>query len=148
LPYLADVARLERAWREAYNAEEAMPLDAAELLAVPEAALPSLAFVLHPSLRLVVSRHPVVTVWRMNAGEGPVDAVDFSVAESALIVRPDAEVHVRVVPPGGAQFIAALRQGETLGGAIGTALAADDRFDAAGNLAGLVAAGALSAIRR
>ncbi len=74
--------------------------------------------------------------------------VDFSVAEDALIVRPDAEVEVRIVPPGGALFVAALAAGETLVSAAETAQAADGRFDLAGNIAGLFAAGALCRVHR
>src|SRR5207237_10685968 len=35
LPYLADVARIERAWNEAYHAAEAAPLDPTAFAAVP-----------------------------------------------------------------------------------------------------------------
>ena len=143
LPYLPDVARIERAWREAYNAEDAEPLDATGFSSIPQAELPEIGFRLHPSLRVVRSRFPALTIWRMNTGDGPVTPVDFSVAEDALIVRPDAEVEVRVVPPGGAAFVAALGEGESLGAAAAHGLADDDRFDVAGNIAGLVSAGAL-----
>jgi hypothetical protein len=53
---------------------------------------------------------------------------------------------VRRVPPGGAAFVAALGRGETLGMAAAAALADDERFDLAGNLSGLIAAGAIAAI--
>ena len=146
LPYLADVARIERAWREAYHAEDAEPLDGSAFAGIPEADLADVRFRLHPSLRLVRSAFPALTVWRMNVGDGPVTPVDFSVAEDALIVRPDAEVEVRVVPPGGAAFVVALGAGESLGAAAAKGLSADDRFDLAGNISGLIAAGALCAI--
>lgn len=103
---------------------------------------------MHPSLRLVCSRYPALTVWRMNAADVPAAPVDFTVAEDALIVRPDAEVEVRIVPPGGAAFVAALAAGGTLMSAAETAQAADQRFDLAGNIAGLFAAGAFCDIRR
>jgi hypothetical protein len=110
-------------------------------------ALAGIGFALHPSLRLVTSRFPALTVWRMNT-VGPVAAVDFSVAEDALIVRPDADVQARVVPPGGAAFVASLGRGESLGDAAALGFSADARFDLAGNLAGLINAGAFVAIRR
>lgn len=148
LPYLPDVARIERRWREAYHAEDAEPLAAAALAGIAEADLPGLSFVLHPAVRLVRSRWPAVTIWRMNASDAPVVPVDFSVPEDALIVRPDAEVEVRMVPPGGAAFVSALAEGRTLLAAAETAQAADQRFDLAGNLAGLFAAGALRGVGR
>jgi hypothetical protein len=148
LPYLPDVARIERRWREAYHAEDADPLPPAALAGIAESDLPSLTFAVHPSLRLVRSRYPALTVWRMNASDAPVAPVDFTVAEDALIVRPDAEVEVRIVPPGGAAFVAALAEGRTLLSAAETAQAADERFDLAGNIAGLFAAGAFCQIHR
>jgi hypothetical protein len=146
LPYLSDIARIERAWREAYHAEEATPLGLSDLARVSEADLANLRFRLHPSLRLVRSAFPALTIWRMNVSDEPPRPVDFTVAEDALIVRPDAEVEVRVVPPGGAAFVAALGAGETFGEAAARGLADAEDFDLAGNISGLVAARALRAI--
>ena len=148
LRYLPDVARIEYAWREAYHADDAAALPPTALAGIPDDELPGLSFAMHPSLRLVRSRWPALTVWRMNASDVPTTPVDFSVAEDALIVRPDAEVEVRKVPPGGYAFVTALAEGWTLLSAAETAQAADERFDLAGNIAGLLAAGALCRIRR
>jgi len=148
LPYLPDVARIERLWREAYHAAEAAPLPPDALAAVPAPDLPDLVFTPHPSLRLLRSRHPALTVWRMNVSDVPMSPVDFSVAEDALIVRPGAEVEVRHVPPGGAVFVAALAAGAPLQDAAESAEAADRRFDLAGNIAGLFAAGAFTGLHR
>lgn len=84
----------------------------------------------------------------MNVSDVPTTPVDFTVAEDALIVRPGAEVEVRIVPPGGAAFVTVLAGGETLLAAAEAAQAADARFDLAGNIAGLFAAGALCRICR
>ena len=84
----------------------------------------------------------------MNVSDLPTTPVDFSVPEDALIVRPGAEVEVRIVPPGGAAFVTALADGGTLLSAAETAQAADTRFDLAGNIAGLLAAGALCRFHR
>ncbi len=107
LPYLADVARIERAWREAYHAADAVPLTAEDFAAVGADEIAGLVLELHPSLRLLTSRFPAQTIWKMNASDGDIVPVDMSRAEDTLIVRPDAEVEVRVVPPGGAAFVAA-----------------------------------------
>ncbi len=82
----------------------------------------------------------------MNATDGAVRPVDLAEAEDTLIVRPEAEVTVRRVPPGGAAFVAALGRGATLGEAAAEALAEDSRFDLAGNISGLIAAGAITAM--
>ncbi len=148
LAYLPDVARIERAWREAYHAADAEPLTAEDFAAIGADEIAGLALALHPSLRLLRSPYPAQTIWTMNAADGDVRPVDLAQAEDTLIVRPDAEVTVRRVPPGGAAFVAALQQGATLGEAAAAALADDARFDLAGNLSGLIAAGAIAGIIR
>ena len=115
LPYLPDVARIERAWREAYHAADALPLAAEDLAVLRPDELATLVLKLHPSLRLLRSPFPAQTIWKMNASDGEIRPVDMSLAEDTLIVRPDAEVEVRVVPPGGAAFVAALMDGAALG---------------------------------
>lgn len=148
LPYLADVARIERQWRESYHAADAVPLPSTALAEVPEAELADVTFRLHPSLRLSKSSFPAVTIWRMNASDVPTSAVDFAIGEDALIVRPDAEVEVRVVPPGGTAFVEALASGQSLGSAAALGQSSDERFDLGGNIAGLIGAGAFVEIRR
>lgn len=144
LPYLADVARIERAWTEAYHAAEAVPIDPRTLSDIPGAELPGLLFSIHPSTRLVRSAMPALTIWRMNAGDGPIRPVDLQTGgEDVLIVRPVAEVVAREVPPGGAAFVSALMEGRTLGEAAAEALEEAPAFDLAANLAGLMEAGVL-----
>jgi len=137
LPYLADVARLEFARTQAYHAADAVPLDAAAWQAVDMHELPAMQVALHPSLRVVRSAFPVVTIWSMNSGVVEPASIEDCGAEDAVIARPHAEVEVRQLPPGGATFLDALAAGTTLGEAA-TAAAA---FDLAVNLAGLIGAG-------
>jgi hypothetical protein len=98
---------------------------------------------LHPSLEIVRSRHPVVTIWAMNAGEAELGPVDMERSEDAMIVRPRDEVVVRRLPPGGAVMLLALQAGETLGRATQAAATKNSTFDLVGNLAGLIASDVL-----
>jgi hypothetical protein len=69
VPYLADVARLEAARTRAYHAADAKPLTPAALSGgIPE-ALAGMRFNLHPSVEIVASDYPIVTIWAMNSGE-------------------------------------------------------------------------------
>ncbi|MGC8536365.1 MAG: DNA-binding domain-containing protein [Rhizomicrobium sp.] len=145
LPYLADVARIERSWLEAYHAAEADSLGVDDFSAVTADLAPLLVFRLHPSVRTVQSRYPALSIWQMNVTEaspGEHELVDA--AEAALIVRPSAEVEVHHLPPGGADFIDALGQGKTLGEAAQQALLIEG-FDLALTLNGLLEAGAVTA---
>src|SRR3954454_10291366 len=55
LPWLADVARIERAWLDAYHAADAAPLAAAALASVAPERLPVAVFAPHPATRIVRS---------------------------------------------------------------------------------------------
>jgi len=142
LPWLADVVRLEAARTLAYHAADATPLAPAALAGLDPAGIGALRLTLHPSLQIVRSRYPVVTIWAMNAGETELGPVDFDDAQDALVLRPDFEVLVRRLPPGGAAFLLALSAGATLAEAAQAAFEDAADFDLAANLAGLIGAGA------
>ncbi|WP_316166776.1 MULTISPECIES: DNA-binding domain-containing protein [unclassified Bradyrhizobium] len=143
LPYLADVARLERAWIEAYHAAEAEPIAPAAFAAIAPADLPALRLRFHPSLRLIDSRFPVLTIWQMNAAGGIPGSVDIDGGgEAVLIVRPDADVVVRSIPPGSFDFVQAVVVGKSMLAALQGALRADPGFDLAGTLHDLIQSGA------
>ncbi|AGK57140.1 hypothetical protein HYPDE_27303 [Hyphomicrobium denitrificans 1NES1] len=142
LPYLSHVARIERAWTEAYHAPEASLLDPAILSRVQGDEAAALCFTLHPSVRIVRSQFPALTIWRMNVADGVPAPVDLdSGGEDALVTRPDAEVEVRSVPAGGAEFIKALGQGHRLVEAAKAGLHKSAQFDLAANLTALLGAG-------
>ncbi|MEQ9556305.1 MAG: DNA-binding domain-containing protein [Rhodospirillales bacterium] len=113
LPYLADVARLEWAWQEAYHAADADPADITAVARAGDAD--GLRFVLHPSVRLVRSEYPVVSIWHAHQG----DAQDFSAiqpeAERALIVRPRLAVAVHALGADAFEMITMLAEGMPLG---------------------------------
>jgi hypothetical protein len=144
LPYLRDVARIERAWTESYHAPEASPLDPSALGSIEPDRLPEARLMLHPSARVVQSRFPALTIWRMNVDDGVPAPVDLEQGgEDALVARPEAEVEVRRLPGGGAEFISALLRGLPLGAAAEAAIAADGGFNLTDNLTGLIQAGVL-----
>jgi hypothetical protein len=144
LPYLADVARIERAWHEAYHAAEAASLGSDDLGGIGDADLPALTFSLHPSLRVVRSAYPALTIWRMNTHDESIVPVDLRAGgEDALVVRPQATVEVRHLPAGGATFIETLADGGPLSAAAELAGESDEGFDLSVNIAGLIESGAV-----
>jgi hypothetical protein len=142
VPYLPDIARLEWARHTAYHAADATPLTAEDFAGVPGEEVAALTLTLHPSLTVVSSPYPVVAIWETNTFDAEVRAVSPE-AQDAMIARPEMTVEVRRLPPGAAAFIGALGDGQTLGGAAQRAAAADERFDLAGNIAGLIDAGVI-----
>lgn len=139
LPYLRDVARIERAWVEAYHSAEMQSLDPAIFAGIGAGDLPNVILRLHPSLRLVRSQFPSLTIWQMNVEGGVPVTVDLEAGgEDVFIIRPGAQVNVRSLPPGGLEFIQALGEGYPIIEAMKAAMAADYRFDLSANLAGLM----------
>lgn len=144
LAYLADVARLERAWVDAYHAADGPPLPLAALAAVEPATLGDLRFTFHPAAQLLCSDHPAASIWAGHQGDEVRSPKEWR-AEEALVTRPDAEVLVRILPEGGFAFAQALRAGATLGEAHRTM--ADERFDPGAHLIGLIEAGAIAQLQ-
>lgn len=147
LPYLPDVIHLEVVRSHAYHAADCLPLDASELGDIGPERLPLLTFRPHPSMMVIRSVHPVVTIWAMNSGEMPLGDIEDWRGEDALIVRPAMTVHVHRLAPGGAVFVAALAEGRALGDAVDAALLSDSRFDLTANLAHVLQSGAFAAFQ-
>ncbi|MEO5756137.1 MAG: DNA-binding domain-containing protein [Mesorhizobium sp.] len=142
VPYLADVARIERAWVEAYHEREAVPATPQQLATIPPERFGDAVLVLHPTIRLLSSPFPAVTIWQMNsagANPDPVDRTDGS--ENALIVRCAAEVEVRRLAPDSLFFVGALQQGATPSDAAKQALRVNPRFDLLDNLVAVIGLG-------
>jgi len=146
LPWLADVAGIERSWLDAYHAGDARPLSADALAACPPERLAAAVFTAHPAARIVRSAFAAVTIFAANRSEGAVGPIDAGTPEDALITRPDADVIVRHLPEGGAMFLQALMSGQTLGAAAAFALDASPSFAIATNIAGMIEAGVFTAV--
>lgn len=132
VPYLADVARLERAWLEAYHAAESCPIAITSLCIVDTRQLPRVSLSLHPSLRVIRSTFPAVQIWRMNIDGGIPSAIDIRVGgEHAVVVRPAADVEVIQVEAGTATFVQHLGYGASIARALSEAQAEDADFDLA-----------------
>lgn len=141
MPWLADVARIERAWLDAYHAADAVPLSPARLSAVTPDRLGDLVFIPHPAARCLRSEYAAVTIFAANRDSAPVMRIDASTPEDALVTRPEFDVTVRRLPPGGAVFADGVISGRPLGEAAAAALEASPEFDIAANIAGLIEAG-------
>jgi hypothetical protein len=146
MPWLADVARIERAWLDAYHAADLEILRPEALAAIAPNLLPDALLVPHPAVRIVRSDYPAVTIFAANRRERPPDPIEAIGAEDALITRPGLEVVVRHLPPGGAVFLSRLVSGGTLGQAAAAAVAASASFDLAVNIAGMISSGAFTAL--
>ncbi len=146
MPWLADTARIERAWLDAYHAVDVPPLCPDVLARVPSDRLDDVVFTAHPAACIVRSAYPAVAIFAMNRVEGPITPLRSGTAEDALITRPDMEVAVRLLPPGGAAFLKCLTDGGTLGAAAATAFTETPSFDLTASIAGMLEAGVFTTI--
>jgi hypothetical protein len=146
MPWLADTARLERAWLDAYHAADAAPLAAETLAAIPLDRLAEAIFTPHPATRVVSSRFAAATIFAANRLDQPVRSIDAGTPEDALITRPDLDVVVRHLPQGGATFLTSLMSGRSLGEAAALASECSTSFDLAAGIAGMIEAGAFTTV--
>lgn len=146
LPYLADVARLESAYWQAYHAADDAPLPAEAFAAIDPQTLAATKVTFLPSVFVLTSPHPIVSIWQTNAADADVKPVDLAEAEDALVSRPALTVEVRKLPVGASTFLSSLQSGAALGQAAAAAMEAHAGFDLSQNLAGLIQARLAKAI--
>jgi hypothetical protein len=136
---IADIAELEVARGKAYHAADAAALPPQAFAAIPTERLAGLRLKFHPSVSLMQSRFPIVSLWQASR-EADGAMLPQGRPETALIARPMLEVEVWNLPPGGFAFLAALRRGATMAEAAEAALDAAPDFDLAVNLSVLIQA--------
>lgn len=145
LPYLAPVARLDRAFAEAHAAHDAPVLDAREAAALDPAALFAARAELHPAARLFWFDWTVASIWLSERGLEPAERLDFAErGEGLMIARPHMAVTATRLDKASHAFLKACRAGKTLGQAATAAFAADPAADLRTLSAGLIAAGAFT----
>lgn len=145
-PYLADVARLEWAWLQAYHAADAEPLDPQVLGLVAPESVSEVRFKFHPAACCINSRWPVLSIAlanRFSIEDPPV--IDLETSESVLITRPELDVGLQLMRPGADLFFRALET-HTLQEAANKAFAEIPEFDLSGCLSDFLSAGAFSGL--
>jgi len=131
VPYLAEVARLEMAYVEAFHGPDASPVSPQQLAAVladPE-RLPGLRLRLHPCLLVLRSPFAIVSLWAAHQGQGDIAAVDPAQPENAWVLRRDLSVQVLRMRPGDCRLVESLAAGLPLGLAVSAALFDEPEFE-------------------
>ncbi|WP_037373589.1 DNA-binding domain-containing protein [Sediminimonas qiaohouensis] len=143
--YLADVARLEQALRRAYHAADSTSISASTLHDMSLDSLMNSKVALTPATILLRSDWPVHAIWAytLDPGNSPKPQ---ATPQNVLITRPEFDPTPAPLPPGGAEFIAALMRGETFGQAHTHAAATTATFDLTRTLSLLLSGGAISEI--
>ncbi len=151
LPYLSDVALLDRFWTEAHVAVDRAPIAAADIRQYHPDALARTVLRPHPSARWKwFIDHPIYTLWRCNRERPNTDALgalDWR-GEGALLVRPYAAVEAIELSVGGCAFFDACAAGANLSDAAVAAFGAEHDIDLSALLAQLFRAGAFGEAHR
>ena len=146
IPFLPDIAKLERAWRLAYHSADIAPISAEKLSALPPEQLGDATVSFLPSVALISSPFPVISLWVAATKMQTLDGIDPQNGETALIVRPELDVNAHNVPKDLADPILAIIHGETLNHAAEIGLANNDNFDFSAMFSLLIQTGAIANI--
>ncbi len=115
LPYLRDVARLDRAWLEAHHAAEAPGLEATALALLDPEALAARTLRLHPSVRLIALGFRVLDFWADNRSGAAIARQTLPEGDAhAVIWRQAGQVRHHQLDPDGYNFFTSLAAGASL----------------------------------
>jgi len=117
-PALVDLARMDAALRDAFDAADAAPLPASALAAVPPARWPALRLRLHPSVRRVALHWAVEPAWQALRDAGvaePRVPEPQPLAHTLLVWRQGLDTRWRSLPAIEAGALQDLADGRSLG---------------------------------
>lgn len=152
LPFLCDVARVEWSWSRAYHAEDCHSSSVAQLQAIAPEELEKVRLTMHPSMHLLQSDYPAVSIWSVhqiedtNARQVALQNVEQA-SEYGLIIRPEFEVNVQLLNEAVWRLLTAFRDGATLGEA-SNSLDQENLEQFGSMLAYIFSIGAVTAIRQ
>lgn len=112
LPYLADVALMDRWWSQAHVAADAPAWTRQQFEALDSRALARVPVTLHPSLRFGAFAQRSPSVWLYNRTTAPCRPPVFDASpEALLVVRPAAVVEYRRASPDEVQLLTLAQAG-------------------------------------
>jgi Putative DNA-binding domain len=144
-PYLADVARLEIFWREAFHETNAPVLDGAALAVVSPDEFPHVTFIKHPATRILTSTFAAGSIFAANRKPAEVASIDPAIPETVLVTRPLYDCEVRILEPGDDEFFSGLLDGNSIKTAVEAAYTVAPLFDLPAAIGMLIASGTFSA---
>jgi len=149
LPYLADVARLDRLWTEAHAAADEEALSLAAIAGLTPESLADAVLHPHAAARWAwFPAQPIFTIWRRNR-EHDDDESEFDWhGEGALLTRPGDSVRWTALDAAACRFLDACARGLPVAQALDAALDADENTNPVRLITGLLEAGAFGRLAR
>lgn len=149
LPFLSDVARVEWAFNQAYHAADAAPIEIERLAEISPARYDALYLCPHPSMRLVVSDWPAISIWHAHQHDDPTGQLAEAIkrgGECGALVRPGLDVNAMILPEPAFRLLEALIGGATLSRAV-EQLGEAEQSELGAMLAALFGAGMFAGLR-
>lgn len=146
IPYLRDVAALERLWTECFFAPDAVSVGLPDYAAIGPTALVGLRLNIHPATRFMRFGTPAVTIWQAHRVEGAFQEIEPEwKAERVLVTRRAASILVDHVDEATFHLLERIQRGQALGSAIAETATAYPRCDPAIALNTIISSAALVA---
>lgn len=122
LPYLADVARLERLWLSSYHSADSQPISAEQLTAClnkPQ-QLQQARVQLAPACRWLSSDYGVLSIWQAHQPNSDIALreVNLTSTETVLLTRPALQVELHKLETDAGIFLSRLGQHQTFSDAV------------------------------
>lgn len=127
--YLPDAACLDLTLRHSYHASDVPPFDPAGFQELSADALLEATLSLAPATRILRSDWPLYDIWAFN--QNPENGKPRNIAQDILVTRPAFDPIPHLLPAGAANWLDALRAGQTFGAAHDAALSKTPDFDLA-----------------
>jgi len=135
LPYLSDLARLEWAINEAGLESIEPELPVAALAQIAPDVLAAGSVRLQPSLRLIVSRWPVLAIWQANQPKSTTEQPTLERSATRVLIRRKGNgVAMDLHTAARARLLHSLRQGAAVEVAMMAAVIRDPHFSITGEL--------------
>lgn len=155
MPWLAEVAGVDRLWSEAHVAADDATLAPAALLQLAPDDLSRTALRLHPATRWRCSDEvPLYTLWSRNRDPAWTGGEVVWQAEGVLLTRPHHSVEHQAIDRAGAALLAACADGCSIEAAIAAAMASGGKevdasagIDLSSIISQLLQAGAFAGLR-
>jgi hypothetical protein len=146
LPYLPDVARLDRFWTEAHGARDEAVVTADRVSMLAQEELAAAVLRPHASARWAwFDAQPIFTIWSRNKNAGCTDETEIPWrGEGALVLRGVDDVAWFPLARGEVAFLDACAAGRPLADAALAAVEAEPGIDLSQAIARLLAAGAFA----
>jgi hypothetical protein len=145
IPYLRDVAALDRLWTESLFAPDAAALDAEFIGSLAPHTLSALRPSLHPAVRIARFETPAVTIWQAHHDEDGFDELEPDWrAESVLVTRPAGAVAVHAIGDAEHDLLRLIGEGHGLAEAVDLTARDFPDADLSGSLSLIFSSGALS----